>query len=647
MRAAQERLRMAGRADIRRSTVVAAALLIASTAAHAVAPPWRPRTASLPAPAACFAPGTTQEEIEQQARGHGAEQGSAASAGDRFEVEAASRWTATATDGCCLAQGDPTTITYSFVPDGTPLPSGIGEPASPSNLFAFLNGIYGSPAVWMPLFHNVFARWADLAGVRYVFESTDDGAPVPDAPGALGIRGDVRISGHFINGDGGVIAYNWLPSAGDMVLDTGDGVLRHTEDQSVLLRNVVAHEHGHGIGLGHTCPIDRTKLMEPVAALSFDGPQHDDVIGGQRGYGDPLESGDDSPATAVDLGTLGNTSTTVGGVSIDDDDDVDLFRFTVGSAKRISASVSPIGRTYPQARQGADGSCGAGTSFDSRSQADLAFDLLASDGATVLATADAAPIGAVEQLSAVDLPAAGTYYLRIRASTPDATQLYELALGVGDTVPQSDSIFADGFESGDLSAWKRTRDSGGQLSVGPGAALEGDLGLQISLGSGAASYVVDRSPLGEDRYRARFLLDATSYVPPSSTARVHLLKVYSKTPATRAVVTLSLRMADGLPQIQARVRRDVGGNAVTPFVTMSAAAHAVEIDWRKSSRPGSDDGRLELWIDGRSAAVLDHLDNDQHLVEQVRLGVMAASRSATGILRLDGFESRRRSDPEP
>ena len=38
-----------------------------------------------------------------------------------------------------------------------------------------------------------------------------------------------------------------------------------------FLRNVVMHEHGHGLGFQHTCPANGTKLMEPFIDTS---PEH-------------------------------------------------------------------------------------------------------------------------------------------------------------------------------------------------------------------------------------------------------------------------------------------------------------------------------------------------------------------------------------
>ena len=50
----------------------------------------------------------------------------------------------------------------------------------------------------------------------------------------------------------------------------------------------MAHEAGHGLGLGHVTPVNGTKLMEPNISLAYDGPQADDILAVNRGYGDRL-----------------------------------------------------------------------------------------------------------------------------------------------------------------------------------------------------------------------------------------------------------------------------------------------------------------------------------------------------------------------
>ena len=129
------------------------------------------------------------------------------------------RWSNTALSPGVSAQGAPTTVTWSIVPDGTNIP---GEPGN-SNLVNFLNFEFGSSATWLPLLQQSFQRWDDLSGLTLIYEPNDDGSSLAGASGISGVRGDVRIGGTFLDGSGGVLAYNYFPNNGDMVLDTGDG----------------------------------------------------------------------------------------------------------------------------------------------------------------------------------------------------------------------------------------------------------------------------------------------------------------------------------------------------------------------------------------------------------------------------------------
>lgn len=236
------------------------------------------------------------------------------------------RWTRTATDGTGLTQGTPTTITYSFVPDGTTVPDLIGVSGS-SSLISWLNGLYGNQATWQALFEQVFDRWSELIGTTYVYEPNDDGANLNNGLGILGVRGDVRIAAISIDGGGGVLAYNNFPNDGDMVLDANDSFYNNLSSNSLRLRNIIAHEHGHGLGMLHVCPAVGTKLMEPFISTAYNGPQLDDILNGHRHYGDPMEPMTDNPATAPDLGTFG-----IGGVS--------TIRMSRSTARRTRTSTA-------------------------------------------------------------------------------------------------------------------------------------------------------------------------------------------------------------------------------------------------------------------------------------------------------------------
>ncbi len=340
------------------------------------------------------------------------------------------RWTRTATNGSGLAQGHATKLTWSVVPDGTLLGSGAGEPNAPSNLRAFLNGLYGSSSNWLPVLQQAFDSWEAATGIDFVYQSADDGASYSNAnQGGLGVRGDIRLAGHAIDGNSGILAYNWYPNFGDMVIDTSDSFFSSLSNNSLRLRNTLAHEIGHGIGLGHTLPSVGSKLMEPSLSLGFDGPQHDDILRANRGYGDRFE-GNDSPSTARALGAVSSNQLVVGNLSIDDAADIDFFQFTVGASTQVNISLDPIGFVYSV---GAEGS--ATETINSKALSNLALTLYDSSGVNVIANASAGGLGASETLTGISL-SAGQYLVRVTGAQNTA-QMYQLTLssstGSGDT----------------------------------------------------------------------------------------------------------------------------------------------------------------------------------------------------------------------
>ena len=371
----------------------------------------------------CFAPGTDLATVRAF---------DAVNSGLQF-FRAGSYWSRTASGS--HAVGAPMTLTWSVVPDGTTVPNSNGSAAS--NLKARLNGIYGSEANWRPLFRQIFARYSQLSGITYVEETADDGSPSPDNAGVLGVRGDVRIGGTKIDGDYGVLAFNYFPDLGDMVIDTADVAYDDTSSNSRLFRNVLGHEHGHGLGFAHTCPLDQTKLMEPFLSTRFDGPQADDVQNLQRGYGDPNEPNNNQTA-ATDLGTLGNGTTSLTNVSIQNTGDQDFYRFATSGAKKLSVTLRPLGGTYLEGPQNPDGSCTAGTPFAAGSQRNLNFTVFNAAG-TALVTVDDNGTGAAENLSNFVLNNnAGPFAVRVAGDAVDLIQLYSLEVTLGDAGPLLD-----------------------------------------------------------------------------------------------------------------------------------------------------------------------------------------------------------------
>mgnify|MGYP006268876855 CR=1 FL=1 len=358
---------------------------------------------------------------------------------DRYQLTG--RWSGAVASGSAGAFGEPITLTWSFVPDGTDVPNGVGEGAGVSNLFAALDAIYGSTSAWQQVYFDMFDEWEALTGLNFVYEPNDDGAPLFNAPGQLGVRGDLRMAGKPIDGNSGILAYNFFPQIGDMVIDTADNFYNNTTNNSQALFNVLKHEHGHGMGLLHVCPIEQTKLMEPFISFNFTGAQHDDIRGAHRLYGDFFEP-NDTIAEATDAGAPGQNNPVNFGdlpfgqsvafgsrASINLPGDTDVYRFEVLQTGGIDALVVPLGLNYqdnPQQCSGSAGNCCSGVFIDSLRQGDLVLELLDSSG-NVLVTADDNGVGNEERIDEFRFDNPGVYYLRVSiANNSNQVQLYTL-----------------------------------------------------------------------------------------------------------------------------------------------------------------------------------------------------------------------------
>ena len=373
------------------------------------------------------------------------------------------------------------------MPDGTET-----DTSATSDLIARLDEIYNETATgtditnrtWFALFVDMFDRWEELSGNAYVYEAADDAANFPSSPGSVGVRPDVRIAGRNIDGNSGILAFNYFPNNGDMVIDTNDSFYDGTANNSLRLRNVLSHEHGHGLAFNHVSPTDQTKLMEPFASTAFDGPQYDDILAIQRLYGD-ANVDNDTTATATDLGLIDNTSVTVGAdatglidddgdgaidqpvdpeqidfVAIDGTSDTDVFRFTAVSGASVNLSLAPVGPTYLEGPQG-----GAPTSFDAANQSDLTVELIDPDGATVLAVANAGGLGATEVIANQSLVTGGVYYVRVTGAQ-DVVQSYQLDVVVTGGAPGP----GPGPETTALTSDTLMGSSGQDTLIGGGAA---------------------------------------------------------------------------------------------------------------------------------------------------------------------------------
>ncbi|MCW5941589.1 MAG: matrixin family metalloprotease [Fimbriimonadaceae bacterium] len=342
------------------------------------------------------------------------------------------RWTVTA-QGAVNPRGN-AWVLFSKVPDGTAIPASGSFGAGPSSLFAAMSAKFPSGVDWTSPLDRGMWPWSDRSGLRFGVVG-DDGQPMSlGAHGVVGVRGDIRIGAKALDGQGGLLAYCYYPEFGEMVLDTSENWANPADDYR-FLRNVVAHEAGHGIGLGHVSPCIGTKLMEPYVYTGYDTVQHDDVLGANDLYADRMEgwNSNDIPQHAVDLGVLPMGTQSLGlPLSLSTPGDGDWFRFTPQTDARVVVFVDPVGETYYVGNQ-SDAGCGASASYvNSLLAKDLQIWLYDSSGTNVLASATENPRGVAETL-VYDVRAGVQYTFQISGSADAEVQMYRAAVYV---VPQ-------------------------------------------------------------------------------------------------------------------------------------------------------------------------------------------------------------------
>lgn len=360
------------------------------------------------------------------------------------------------TQGQGFDQGDPIRLTWGFAAEGINIPGFIGEGASPNQVRDFFDTNIGPQATtWQPLFDQIYDRWNSISGLDVQFEANDDGATFGNgfgSGGALGVRADLRIAAHSVDGQAGsnTLAYNFFPNGGDMVIDSDNTAFFSNGANNFRgLRNVLAHELGHGLGMPHLFSDAADQLLEPFINLGFDGPQYFDILTAQRGYGDFNEKGsnhqgNDTVALATDLGTLsqgagiaiGQDARQLGvGIndtdffSIDDTSDTDVYEFDIAQDGVGDFILEALGFTIDVAEQANNGQPINEIDFNIQERSDLALELLDSNG-SLIAGANNFGLGGNESLTNIQLDA-GTYFLRITGeNNADAnlldTQFYGL-----------------------------------------------------------------------------------------------------------------------------------------------------------------------------------------------------------------------------
>jgi hypothetical protein len=376
------------------------------------------------------------------------------------------RWSATQVNGGNLQRGDAVTLRWSIVPDGQSY-----SRSANSQLIQFLDDAWNVPAPqrtpifinrpWFTVINRAYQQFGRVSGVNmvYVAEQTATGVDT-------GNEGDIRIGGENLDGTpGGALADNTFPNDGDMRIDTtreANGAIGFYFSTEPGLRNLIIHESGHGVGLGHAQFVNNSAkaVMEGGLRTDIWGLQFDDIYALNRQYGDPFERGNanNTVNTPTALGAIAMGSTLSIGrdaadsvvdevddewVGIDGTTDADWFRFSVEGQGFANIKLTPVGPTYETVQQGV---------FNAARQNDLEFQVFkTAPNLSQIGTAARNGVGTPEAIPAQLLSTAGDYLIRV-LGRQDANQFYQLDLSFSELPAAgiSADINLDGFtNSGD------------------------------------------------------------------------------------------------------------------------------------------------------------------------------------------------------
>ena len=220
-----------------------------------------------------------------------------------------------------------------------------------------------------------------------------------------------------------------------------------------------------------------------------------------------------------------------------------------------------------------------------------------------------------------------------RTATSTATRT---ATSTATSTAVSDLVFADGFESGSLTAWSATGGMTSAISAAAAARQAGSYGLATTINSSNSGYIQDNTPSAESSYHARFYFNPNNFGSTSTTARTIFTALNA---ANQTIFTLQARrQSGGAYQVSASVARSGGTTTTSWFTVSSSAFTALEVAWQAGGSAS-----FSFSTGGLVRQTLTNLNTNGRVVDTVRLGPQGSLSGVTGTLYFDSFASTRTS----
>ena len=240
-------------------------------------------------------------------------------------------------------------------------------------------------------------------------------------------------------------------------------------------------------------------------------------------------------------------------------------------------------------------------------------------------TAMTVSAGALSATIDVSAWAVGNYTLSVRAR--DAAGNWSTPASVVLVV--DDLIFADGFESGNTTAWSAVTGAG--VSVNATAAMAGNFGMAVVLSPGVQGFVTDNTPAALTSYNARFQFN------PNAARTVNGVETIfaGQNAGGTTIFSIEYRRPNpgSNPQIRATVLRQ-GGTTRTNWVNLVNAPQVIDIVWESGTATS-----LRLYVDGVQRQVRNNLNTSAFQLESINLGPSAGL--VNGTQYFDSFTSKR------
>jgi len=214
------------------------------------------------------------------------------------------------------------------------------------------------------------------------------------------------------------------------------------------------------------------------------------------------------------------------------------------------------------------------------------------------------------------------------------SKVAELALHIATptNTPMSGSIFADGFEGGNFSAWSWAETDGGDLSVSMQSATVGTYGMQAVIDDNHEILVYDDTPNNEKHYSARFYFDPNS-IQITSQDGFYLFA------SSDTAACLYFEQQGDHYSLDICGKDDAGTWLENDSILIADEWQAVEIEWQAATTPGANDGYIKLYIGDQLADSIENIDNDLLSIADVSWGASDVI-TASGTMYFDAFESR-------